>query len=108
MADVKVLQKAIDDAGYNGSAVVDRANWENTKTDLRERTAEAKQIGLCGVPSYRVFKRKGPKDAWRQVGDIVWGQDEIAVVEDFIAGWDGETGGAAVQNGSEGGNKPRL
>ena len=46
-------------------------------------------MGLCGVPSYGVFRRNTGQDQdWKQTGDIVWGQDEMAVVEDMIAGWD--------------------
>jgi hypothetical protein len=56
---------------------------------LRELTAEAKAVGICGVPSYRVFKPK-ENGGWIAKGGIVWGQDETNVVEDLIAGWDDE------------------
>ena len=67
---------------FNGAELITKANAPTTKTKLRELTAEAKELGLCGVPTYRVL-RDG-----ELVGGLVWGQDEIAVVEDLIAGWD--------------------
>lgn len=81
--------QVINEAGYDGAATLARANDAKTKADLRNRTAEAKNLGICGVPSYRVFKKVDQgEEAWKQVGDIVWGQDLLPDVEDFIAGWD--------------------
>ena len=91
MANDKVLTKFIDDAGFSGAEVMARANDQKIKTELRERTKEAKDTGICGVPSYRVFRRNVGAPSWVQVGDVVWGQDLIADVEDYIAGWDGSS-----------------
>lgn len=91
MANDKVLTKVIDDAGSPGAEVMARANDQKIKTELRERTKEAKDTGICGVPSYRVFRKSVGAGSWRQMGDIVWGQDLIADVEDYIAGWDGNS-----------------
>ncbi|KAK5172009.1 uncharacterized protein LTR77_003646 [Saxophila tyrrhenica] len=88
MANDEVLRQAIDNAGYNGSQVLQQANEPKYKAELRSRTQEAKEAGICGVPSYRVFRRSGG-GSWVQRGDIVWGQDLIADVEDYIAGWNG-------------------
>ena len=74
----------------------------------RARTKEAKDIGICGVPSYRVYRRKERQgDAeWKLFGDIVWGQDELAVVEDLIAGSDGdEMADVGIEAKSGGGSK---
>ncbi|EME40092.1 hypothetical protein DOTSEDRAFT_179024 [Dothistroma septosporum NZE10] len=91
MSSVETLEKVILQAGYNGAGVLTRANCLDVKQDLRARTLEAKESGLCGVPSYRVFRRQaGSLNRWSQVGDIVWGQDEISIVEDMIAGSDGD------------------
>ncbi|CAK3966239.1 disulfide with oxidoreductase activity [Lecanosticta acicola] len=91
MSSDEVLAKVIDEAGYNSKSILTRANSPEIKQDLRTRTAEAKEAGICGVPTYRVFRRKaGSSDVWQQVGDLVWGQDEVSVVEDVIAGWDGD------------------
>ena len=53
-------------------------------------------MGLCGVPTYRVL-RQGDKGEWEAVGGLVWGQDEINVVEDLIAGWNPESSGQAAR-----------
>ncbi|EMF08708.1 thioredoxin-like protein [Sphaerulina musiva SO2202] len=93
MSDDKVLKQVIAEAGFDADAILQAANEEKIKQELRLRTQEAKDAGICGVPTYRVFRRKlgqGESD-WKQFGDLVWGQDEIAVVEDLIAGWDGTT-----------------
>ena len=92
MSSDDILRDLITEAGYDGSDILARANEADVKTDLRARTKQAKDVGICGVPSYRVFRRKagqGEQD-WQLFGDIVWGQDELAVVEDLIAGWNGE------------------
>lgn len=79
----------LDEAGYDGAALISKANEPAIKTRLRELTAEAKEKGICGVPSYRVLKQDAT-GAWNLAGGIVWGQDEINVVEDLIAGWNFE------------------
>lgn len=89
MANDKVLVQVIDAAGFSGSDILARANDPKIKTELRERTKEAKDTGINGVPSYRVFRRRVGESSWTQHGDIVWGQDLVADVEDYIAGWDG-------------------
>ena len=56
-------------------------------------------MGINGVPSYRIFRRKlgrteGPgkgEEEWNLVSEIIWGQDESVIVEDYISGWDGES-----------------
>lgn len=91
MADDQVLKQVIDEAGMNSEDVLRRANTQECKADLRARTGEAKKIGLCGVPSYRVFRRRvgEGEQGWKLASDIVWGQDLITDVEDYIAGWNG-------------------
>ena len=103
VANNDVLKQAIDNAGFSGAKVLEQANDQKVKSDLRSRTQEAKDVGICGVPSCRIFHRKaGSQDsAWSQIGDIVWGQDLIADVEDYIAGWDGQET-ASVEGASAG------
>jgi 2-hydroxychromene-2-carboxylate isomerase len=90
MADDAILAEVLDKAGYNGQDLVKKASAPDVKARLRELTAEAKDAGVCGVPSYRVFKQSSSGGGWENVGGIVWGQDETNVVEDLIAGWDNE------------------
>lgn len=87
MSSDEVLSSVITDAGYDGKGILSRANSPQIKADLRARTKEAKEVGICGVPSYRVYRRKGNAE-WTMYGDVVWGQDDLAVVEDLIAGSD--------------------
>lgn len=89
MADDTVLQQVIDKAGYDGSATLHKANTPDIKAELRACTQRAKEIGLCGVPSYRVFRRKAGEgeSGWRLTSDVIWGQDLVTDVEDCIAGW---------------------
>lgn len=91
MGNDEVLRKVIDEAGCSGSDILTRANEQKVKTELRERTKEAKDTGINGVPSYRIFRRTTGEGSWNQHGDIVWGQDLIGDVEDYIAGWDGSS-----------------
>lgn len=103
MSSDEVLKQVIADTGADSDAVMAKANSQHYKTELRNRTAEAVNAGICGVPTYRVFRRSHGEQEWKQTGDMVWGQDELAVVEDLIAGWDGSgvatiAGAAAVPN----------
>ena len=100
MSSDDVVRSVITEVGYNGDDILARANGAEAKAELRARTREAKESGLCGVPTYRVLRRRvgEGEDAWKRFGDIVWGQDEIPVVEDLIAGWNGK-GIAEVETG---------
>ena len=79
----------LDKAGYNGADLIARANAPAIKDKLRENTAAAKAAGICGVPTYRIFRQQ-QDGHWDPQGGLVWGQDETNVVEDLIAGWDPE------------------
>eukprot|EP01097_Dermamoeba_algensis_P000972 TRINITY_DN135_c0_g1_i8.p2 TRINITY_DN135_c0_g1~~TRINITY_DN135_c0_g1_i8.p2 ORF type:complete len:145 (-),score=41.22 TRINITY_DN135_c0_g1_i8:29-463(-) len=77
-----VLVEILTQAGYNGTALVSTAEKEEwPKKKLIENTNMAVQLGLCGVPSYRVDD-----------GPIIWGQDRTDVVLDYLAGWKDELG----------------
>jgi 2-hydroxychromene-2-carboxylate isomerase len=89
VSNESVLSSVLDQGGYNGADLIAKANAPAVKTRLRELTAEAKEKGICGVPTYRVL-RQNAQGKWSLAGGIVWGQDEINVVEDLIAGWDPE------------------
>lgn len=99
MSSDEVLRKVISEASFDANSILERANSDEFKKALRARTQEAKEIGLCGVPSYRVFRRRA-EQSWK-VCNIVWGQDESNVVEDLIVGWD-DTVGAEPSSGASG------
>ena len=82
--------------GFNGADLITRANAPEIKAKLRELTAEAKEKGICGVPTYRIL-RQDASGSWKNVGGLVWGQDETNVVEDLIAGWDPESSSAVAE-----------
>lgn len=106
MSSDEVLKQVIAEAQYDADAIMQRANSDEIKKALRACTQEAKEVGLCGVPSYRVFRRASGGGVWTQAGDVVWGQDELVVVEDLIAGWDGE--GIATVGGGSGVDRSKL
>lgn len=82
--------------GYDGPQLIQKANTQEVKNKLRAATAEAKALGICGVPTYRVL-RQHKAGAWEPVGGLVWGQDETNVVEDLIMGWDPESSDAIAE-----------
>lgn len=93
MSSDKTLHSVIAEAGYDANSIMAKANSPEIKQDLRARTQEAKDTGICGVPSYRIFRRRiGHEDQeWKLASDIIWGQDEYPAVEDLISGWDGQS-----------------
>ncbi|RVX70656.1 hypothetical protein B0A52_05308 [Exophiala mesophila] len=106
MASDSVLHSVIAAADYDADSILSKANSPEIKQLLRAGTKEAKETGICGVPSYRVFRRRigqGDED-WELASDVVWGQDEVAVVEDWIAGWDGKSRASEP----EGEMRPRI
>ncbi|KAJ4303339.1 hypothetical protein N0V90_002232 [Kalmusia sp. IMI 367209] len=87
VADESVLVELLNKGGYNGAELLRKANAPGTKERLRELTAEAKELGICGAPTFRVLRPAGDGE-WDHVGGIIWGQDELNIVQDLIAGWD--------------------
>jgi 2-hydroxychromene-2-carboxylate isomerase len=96
VSDEKVLADVLTKGGFDGAGLIARANASGVKATLRELTAEAKEQGICGVPTYRVL-RQDANGNWKNVGGLVWGQDETNVVEDLIAGWDPESSNAVAE-----------
>jgi hypothetical protein len=48
------------------------------------------------VPTFRVLHNNGAGE-WVPRGGLIWGQDEMGVVEDLIAGWDPEMSDAVAE-----------
>jgi 2-hydroxychromene-2-carboxylate isomerase len=94
VSDEFVLSDVLTRGGFDGHALVKAANTPEFKQKLRENTTRAKELGICGVPTYRVLRQDGVGE-WKNVGGLVWGQDETNVVEDLIAGWHPESGEVA-------------
>ena len=90
--DVSKIEKLVEvlaGAGFDAEDLIKKASTQEIKDQLRRNTDEARELGLCGVPSYRVLE-KDSGGSWKVCGGLVWGQDELAVVQDLIAGWRAE------------------
>jgi 2-hydroxychromene-2-carboxylate isomerase len=74
-ADDAVLSDVLGAHGLDAARLLAGAERDDVKAQLREATAEAERIGLCGAPSF-------------VVGDqLFWGQDRIELVEKAALGW---------------------
>ena len=93
VSDPAVLASVLKSAGFNAANLIKKASAQAIKDRLRINTEEAKKLGLCGVPTYRVLEKDG--NEWVPAGGLVWGQDELGVVMDLIAGWRESDGGIA-------------
>jgi 2-hydroxychromene-2-carboxylate isomerase len=88
MSAESVLTDVLSRAGHNAPEILKAASTPRVKEILRANNNEAVKLGICGVPTYRVSEKTGTGWAVSGVGSgIVWGQDELAVVQDLIAGW---------------------
>ncbi|KJE93596.1 DSBA oxidoreductase [Capsaspora owczarzaki ATCC 30864] len=75
-----VLKQVLDEAGFDGAALILAANDESVKQQLKDNTSRAVAAGACGVPSYQVDTGTGPQQ-------LLWGQDHLNIVADQICGW---------------------
>ena len=87
----ETLARFLSSSGHDPTTLLAKAASPPVKHALRLNTAEAIDAGVCGVPSYRVSEKM---DAGREEwvvsgveGGVIWGQDEMVVVEDLVAGW---------------------
>ena len=71
----EVLTAVLDEAGFDGAALLAGTQDPAVKAQLVANTARAVQTGVCGVPTF-------------QVGDaIFWGQDRLEHVRQAVRGW---------------------
>ncbi len=69
------LKGVLDDAGFDGAALLARTQEPAIKDRLRANTTRAVEAGACGVPSF-------------QIGDVLfWGQDRLDHVAHALDGW---------------------
>ncbi|OAP55984.1 hypothetical protein AYL99_10136 [Fonsecaea erecta] len=88
VSDDKVLAEYLTTAGCDGAGLLKKASSQAVKDALRNNTQAAVDAGICGVPSYRVFEKTHAGWVSDGVeGGVIWGQDELVVVEDLVAGW---------------------
>jgi 2-hydroxychromene-2-carboxylate isomerase len=74
-----VVADALDSAGFDGRAVVDRAEDPEIKRALRDAVDEAAAAGAFGVPTF-VVHRPGADP------ELIWGQDRLHFVTAAIEG----------------------
>jgi 2-hydroxychromene-2-carboxylate isomerase len=76
----EVVQRALDQAGFDGAALLRRAEEQAIKDELRRRTDEAVQAGVFGAPAFVVTAPGVP-------ATLFWGQDRLLFVEKALGGW---------------------
>ena len=69
-----VVASTLDAAGFDGAALVARAEDKAVKADLRARTDEAVAASVFGAPTFVVH-------TLHEDGDLYWGQDRMHFVE---------------------------
>lgn len=75
----EVVQGALDEAGFDGAALVRRAGDADIKDELFRRTEEAVAAGVFGAPAFVVH-------APGCDGELFWGQDRLIFVEKALSG----------------------
>lgn len=78
LGDEAVLRDALGEAGCDADAALAASTSDEAKSVLREATASAEALGVCGVPSFLVVP------AGASAGDLYWGQDRLGLVEDAL------------------------
>ncbi|KAI1331274.1 thioredoxin-like protein [Xylariaceae sp. FL0255] len=86
VSDKEILKTVLEEAGFDSELLLKEAGSPAAIETLFHNMGVAKEAVMCGVPTVRVFRRES-QYTWTQSGDFVWGQDELAVVEDLISGW---------------------
>jgi 2-hydroxychromene-2-carboxylate isomerase len=75
ISDDAALRDIVDAAGFDGAELLERTKEEALKAALKDATAEAKRLGVCGAPCFLVN------------GLLFWGQDRLLFVEKALNGW---------------------
>ncbi len=71
-----VLVEVLNASGFDGQALMEGTQAPAIKARLRENTALAAGLGVCGVPTFQVDD-----------GPLFWGQDRLHMVERALQGW---------------------
>ncbi len=80
----QVVRAALDGVGFDGAALVARAEEPAIKDALRVATDEAIAAGVFGAPAFVVTIRGEP--GREDAVELFWGQDRLALVEEMLAG----------------------
>ena len=76
IGDREVLVQVLDEAGFDGGALVEATGQDAVKAQLFSNTERAAREGACGAPTLVVDGQQ-----------VFWGQDRIAMVEAALSGW---------------------
>ena len=71
----------LDDAGFDGAALLQATTDPTVKAALRTNTQAAQEAGACGVPTFQIWPDEGVEPL------LVWGQDRLALVGRMLDGW---------------------
>ena len=76
VSDERVVRAALDDAGFDGAALVAAASDMASKQKRRDTTDAAAALGAFGVPAFVVHATGG--------SELIWGQDRLDFVKALI------------------------
>eukprot|EP00897_Mesotaenium_endlicherianum_P007807 jgi/Mesen1/7054/ME000369S06378 len=76
-----VTVEVLLESGFDADGILHKASSQRVKDELRQNTATAVELGICGAPTFRVLDPEGCHVA------LVWGQDRLNVVLDLLCGW---------------------
>ena len=76
----EVLRAVLDEAGFDGAALLERTQDPAVKAQLKANTEAAKAAGACGVPTFEVRRGDGEPH-------LFWGQDRLSMVGHALDGW---------------------
>ncbi len=85
IGDPATLRAVLDEAGFDGAALLVRADDPEIKAALRAHGEAAKAAGACGVPTFEVRRPDGARH-------LVWGQDRLDMVGRILDGWSPASG----------------
>jgi 2-hydroxychromene-2-carboxylate isomerase len=75
ISDPAVLVNALEELGLPGGEIAENSTDEAVKAGLRQRTDEAVEAGVFGVPTFIVD------------GELFWGQDRMEMAAEASMGW---------------------
>jgi 2-hydroxychromene-2-carboxylate isomerase len=81
IGDATELAAVLNEAGFDGAALVAGAADPAVKAQLRANTEAALEVGACGVPTMQVQSDDGGAP------QLFWGQDRLEMVAAALRGW---------------------
>ncbi|MBK8253871.1 MAG: 2-hydroxychromene-2-carboxylate isomerase [Polyangiaceae bacterium] len=80
----EVVKESLDRAGFDGAALLEKAETPEIKEALRKATDEAIAAGVFGAPAFVATMRDEPGVS--DATELYWGQDRLALVEEMLSG----------------------